>query len=1204
MHNARFSRVRLTLVLSCVTFGVVALSGQDALKADFSKDAVVIEQLTWKMVFHNDGTYTQEQHIRARIQNDAGVRQYGVLAFPYLSSTGNVEVDSVRVTRPDGSVVTTPTDNLQDVTPEIYRDAPMYSDLREKHLAVKGLEPGGTLEYSARWKTDKPLIPGQFWTSFRFLKSTVVLEEQLEIKVPREREIKLKSRTIQPSVREEDGWRVYLWKTSNLQRESVEERQRSEAYYAIRGLFPQPDVLVSSFRSWEEIGHWYESLQRERIQPSPEVIAKANELTKGLVDDDAKVHAIYNYVSLRYRYVGIAFGIGRYQPHAAGEILGNQYGDCKDKHTLLAALLKAVGIEAFPALISSLETVDTDVPSPGQFNHVISVVARGKTLSWMDTTPEIAPMGYLFTSLRGKPALVIMPNSISFRPTPANPPFVSEDNYTVAAKLDADGTLHAHVEGTDRGGSELFFRNVFRRLPESEWKDFARKAFYGARLGGTIESVRPGFPDKTEEPFSLAYDYTLKDFSEGEKHRFVIPLSPFTIPEIKDEDLDRLTPLWLGEVGATQYESHIELPHGWSVTPPPPIDLKEDFAEFHESSELKAGVLSTRRRLVLKVNEIPPGQLKSYKAFRKAMMDGRGTYVFMHVAAEPSSGDSAVTPAQGMATATELLREGIRQLPVSSNSEALQAERDGFNAVQSKDLASAITNLKRATSLDPKFSRAWIMLGLTYAAQRDTSSAISSLNKAVDADPTQALPYKILAFFYMGLSREDDAIATWQKLGSVAPEDRDLWPNLSRLYISQKRYAEAASLLETAAKANPSNPYLQLSLGTAYLGSNKTDMGVEALHKALEINSNAEVLNDVAYELAEAGTHLAEALSYSQRSLSEVEAKLQKIDPATIRKEDLQLTAAIGAYWDTFGWIYFKMGNLPLAENYLRPSWELAQDGIIGDHLGQVYEGEHKMPEALHMYNLALEARPDLTETQARMRTLAHVHLSDHRMSAGEELSWMRTAKLPKISDTWGTADFDVLIAPSGKVEDAAFIAGSELFHDAAKNLQGMSFIESLPGNSTAYLRRRGVLSCDSACTFVFYPPAVAVSRSEPANPPTEHESSSTLPSGASPLGEVFRVGGGVTPPRAIYAPEPVYSEKARKAKYQGVCTLGLIVEKDGNPSHIRVVKGLGMGLDENAIEAVKSWKFAPAMKDGQPVRVEIALEVSFHLYQRSGSTN
>jgi len=97
--------------------------------------------------------------------------------------------------------------------------------------------------------------------------------------------------------------------------------------------------------------------------------------------------------------------------------------------------------------------------------------------------------------------------------------------------------------------------------------------------------------------------------------------------------------------------------------------------------------------------------------------------------------------------------------------------------------------------------------------------------------------------------------------------------------------------------------------------------------------------------------------------------------------------------------------------------------------------------------------------------------------------------------------------------------------------------------------------------------------------------------------GGVFHVGGGVSAPRAIYQPEPEFSEEARKAKYQGVCTLGLVVGTDGRPSNIRVLSSLGMGLDEKAIEAVKNWRFEPAMKDGHPVRVEIAVEVDFHLY-------
>jgi TonB family protein len=97
--------------------------------------------------------------------------------------------------------------------------------------------------------------------------------------------------------------------------------------------------------------------------------------------------------------------------------------------------------------------------------------------------------------------------------------------------------------------------------------------------------------------------------------------------------------------------------------------------------------------------------------------------------------------------------------------------------------------------------------------------------------------------------------------------------------------------------------------------------------------------------------------------------------------------------------------------------------------------------------------------------------------------------------------------------------------------------------------------------------------------------------------GGVFRVGGGVSAPKALYAPDPEYSEEARKAKYQGTCVLWLIVGPDGHPRDIRIARSLGLGLDEKAIEAVKQWKFEPAMKDGKPVAVQINVEVDFRLY-------
>lgn len=97
--------------------------------------------------------------------------------------------------------------------------------------------------------------------------------------------------------------------------------------------------------------------------------------------------------------------------------------------------------------------------------------------------------------------------------------------------------------------------------------------------------------------------------------------------------------------------------------------------------------------------------------------------------------------------------------------------------------------------------------------------------------------------------------------------------------------------------------------------------------------------------------------------------------------------------------------------------------------------------------------------------------------------------------------------------------------------------------------------------------------------------------------GGAYRVGGGVSAPRPIYSPDPEYSEEARKAKYQGIVVLWVVVGPDGRPHDIRVQRALGMGLDEKAIEAVRKWKFEPAMKGTTPVAVQINVEVNFRLY-------
>ncbi len=102
--------------------------------------------------------------------------------------------------------------------------------------------------------------------------------------------------------------------------------------------------------------------------------------------------------------------------------------------------------------------------------------------------------------------------------------------------------------------------------------------------------------------------------------------------------------------------------------------------------------------------------------------------------------------------------------------------------------------------------------------------------------------------------------------------------------------------------------------------------------------------------------------------------------------------------------------------------------------------------------------------------------------------------------------------------------------------------------------------------------------------------------SGGGMGGGAYRIGGGVSPPSIIYKVEPEYSEEARKAKFQGSVLLFVVVDEYGNPRDIKILRPLGLGLDQKAIEAVEKWKFSPGKKDGKPVPVQAQIEVNFRL--------
>ncbi len=178
-------------------------------KTDNAEEASIFERILNRARFENDGTGVEETEAVIRIQSQAGVEQFGQLVFGYSSATEQLKVEYVRVRKPKGQVVVTPDSTAQDFAPDVLREAPMYSDYRQRHISVTALRPGDTLEYKTVTRIVTPLAAGHFWYEHRFPKGVVVNEDRLEIDIPKSREVKLKTPTRKPEIQDNGDRRIY-----------------------------------------------------------------------------------------------------------------------------------------------------------------------------------------------------------------------------------------------------------------------------------------------------------------------------------------------------------------------------------------------------------------------------------------------------------------------------------------------------------------------------------------------------------------------------------------------------------------------------------------------------------------------------------------------------------------------------------------------------------------------------------------------------------------------------------------------------------------------------------------------------------------------------------------------------------------------------------------------------------------------------------
>jgi transglutaminase-like putative cysteine protease/Flp pilus assembly protein TadD len=1068
-----FSVVRLGLISCLVTVNAWAqpaapsssqpssqpTQNRPAQKTTNADESAVFERILNRIRFENDGTEVSETEAVVRIQSQAGVEEFGQLVFGYSSATEKLQVEYVRARKPDGHAVVTPDSTAQDFAPDVLREAPMYSDYRQRHISVAALQPGDTLEYKTVTTVITPLATGNFWYEYTFPKGVAVNEDRLEIDIPKAREVKLKSPAHKPEIQDTGDRRVYSWVVKDIRPDRDKEKEKDKDEDENAG----PDVQLTTFTDWKQVAEWYAQLQGKRMAVDERVRKKADELTKDAGTPTEKARRLYDFVARNVRYVSISLGIGRYQPHSASDVLQNGYGDCKDKHTLFSAMLRAEGIQSYPVLIDSSRQLDADIPSPAQFDHVITAarLGTGPELTWLDTTPEVTPFGLILYQLRNKQAVLASHDSEGgLRRTPEESPVKTFMHFTLDGSFTEFGALDATLEVIAQGDRDWPMRAGFRRVSQAQWKDLVKALSASWGLPGDVNDVQVDPIEDTSRPFHLKYRL-------HEDTYFIVPsaninfrpIPPLGLPAIRTSEKST-NPLNIGPAGETDYRVRLQFPATFTVHTPTAVKMSRDYGEYSSSYALNKGLLEGERKLVVKMNEVAASRRSDYESFRNAAHSDENQLLSCTILT-PAGQGAQVARMEG--TPQELLKAGMR-------------------ASQSKDYRRAVDLLKRAVDADPTLATTgmedgWYDLGLAYAAANNHTEAIAAFRKQLEVGANHRRANGDLAVELQLAGKTDEAIAAYRKQLEQTPYDKTTLKNLGMLLAQSKHDADARTELEAAAALPPDDPQVKMALAQVYgrLGEN---VKAQELMKGLTGSATGDSTQDIFASALKDDTDPAQTENDAQQILYDIGGQFDSGEFDRLGPGAFSAMKLVALAWARMGWAKYHHGENLAAMQFLSSAWLLSQSGTVANRLGQALEKQGQPEKARHMYALAVAAGgSEVQDSRARLVKLAGdpgvagKNADKEIELAQSELVQARTVKLAAITSKPVSARFNLVFDSSPRPERAEFVDGDDNLRDAAGQLRERDFPVRFPDVSSVKIVRRGLLSCGaSGCSIELLP--------------------------------------------------------------------------------------------------------------------------------------
>ncbi len=575
--------------------------------------------------------YTTHQVVK--ILTERGIQRYGDIAIPYQPAAQNIGVNIARTITTDGTILQPPDEAFNDVTPPGLLSQNLYSDAMWKVISMVGLAPGVCIEYQVTLEDKVP--GGETWITggYNFQATEATLETTFALQMPKAWHLQWRvanepNSQVPAISRTENDTVIYIWKYGEMPALTLEEGMPH-----INDIVPR--LRYSSIEEWDSVYAWYKDLAKGRYAPDTDIEAKVRQLTSDLTTEAARIRAIYHFVTTNIRYVGIELGRSAYQPSPATEVFQMQYGDCKDKTTLLISMLDLVGIKAYPVLVSVAphERVDTILPSLSQFNHMIAAIPTStNTYIWLDPTAATCSYGDLPYNVQGRTGFLISDTHGKFVETPIYPSKSNRLVSTTELTLDNDGSVQGTLYIQTGGQYNLNTRWAYQQIHPD-----ALKTTLTTELSQQFPGIQVAWSEMSNlrdlnVPVTINLGFHVENYGTWVGNDMLLPLP---IDEFADyagtfANEQRTYSLDLGYPMQIEKAIRIQIPDGWTATLPKDIHHATGNAELTRQYRQVGNVITYQLMFTLKNRVLSADAYAAARSLFTALASEDGSRVLLN----------------------------------------------------------------------------------------------------------------------------------------------------------------------------------------------------------------------------------------------------------------------------------------------------------------------------------------------------------------------------------------------------------------------------------------------------------------------------------------------------------------------------------------------------------------------------------------------